>query len=986
MNRKSASILKLLALIACAIFAVASVSAQSQATSGNIEGRVTDPNGAAVPNVSVTATNQETGFAKSSQSDDDGIFRILFLPPGKYRVTTGGGSGFAVADYSNVTVTVGGKTPLDVQLKVGSTTSMVDVSAQGEIVETTRTSVASNINERAIQNLPVNGRNFLDFATLTPGVVREPTRSGDLSVGGQKGTLNSLQVDGADNNNTFFGQSFGRTGTRPPYQFSEESVQEFQVNQNGFSAEFGRAGGAVINVVTKSGTNNWHGSAFEYFRDESLNSNTPILTARGAKRPKSQINQFGGTVGGPIKKDRAFFFAAFDGQRSTIPNVVDAPNFSAQTAAIQALLSPKMGTYNIGRDQNVFMAKTDIRLNNSNQLVLRFNQQNFTGNNNENGGALSVQEHSGNSVAKTTTFSGSLTSTLSSRTVNEFRFQVGRDREPGTANSDVTEARIQTGGGFLQLGRNNFSPRETTIKRWQFIDNISHTMGTHNLKFGADLNFDRIFNFFPGLFSGQYTFNSYALFASNTPSSYTQNFGGAGTSGGTTFPNMSDYGFFAQDDWRVNPKLTLNFGVRYDYQKLADPKVNNPSAALAAIGLNTTTPVRDGNNFAPRFGFSYAIDSKTVVRGGYGIFFGRTPAIMLGTAHSQNGIQVTGVTLNCTLVPNPCLTYPAIFTTPPATGAQTPSIYLFSRDYAQPYVQQGRAGIERELFSNMSLSVTYMFFKGVHLSRTRDINLGVPVATTLTDPSGQAFSILRFPATRPVPGFTRISLFESTADSRYNGLAVEMKRRFSHGFQFIAAYTYSSAKDNKPDQTMVVVGTDDVKGVFNNQDVRGDWGRSDLDIKHRFVFSPVYEIGTKAKDNPVASVLLSNWTFSGIITAQSGFAYSALISGDANRDGNSATDRVPGTLRNQFTTPNIFIVDARVTKSFKFGEKYSLSLIAEAFNLFNRSNIATVNTGRYGIASSSATTLTNPAISTPFGFARTFIGERQMQLAARFRF
>src|SRR5581483_71255 len=475
MNRKSASILKLLALTAFAILAVASVSAQSQATSGNIEGRVTDPNGAAVPNVAITATNQETGFAKSAQTDDEGIFRILFLPPGKYRVTTGGGSGFAVADYSNVTVTVGGKTPLDVQLKVGSTTSMVDVSAQGEIVETTRTSVASNINERAIQNLPVNGRNFLDFATLTPGVVREPTRSGDLSVGGQKGTLNSLQVDGADNNNTFFGQSFGRTGTRPPYQFSEESVQEFQVNQNGFSAEFGRAGGAVINVVTKSGTNNWHGSAFEYFRDESLNSNTPILTARGAKRPKSQINQFGGTVGGPIKKDRAFFFAAFDGQRSTIPNVVDAPNFSAQTAAIQALLSPKMGTYNIGRDQNVFMAKTDIRLNNSNQLVLRFNQQNFTGNNNENGGALSVQEHSGNSVAKTTTFSGSLTSTLSSRTVNEFRFQVGRDREPGTANSDVTEARIQTGGGFLQLGRNNFSPRETTIKRWQFIDNISHT-------------------------------------------------------------------------------------------------------------------------------------------------------------------------------------------------------------------------------------------------------------------------------------------------------------------------------------------------------------------------------------------------------------------------------------------------------------------------------------------------------------------------------
>lgn len=986
MLRNFAPLTELCALIACLLLSAVPVFSQSQATTGNIEGRVTDQNGAAVPTVTITSTNQETGFTKSANADDAGDYRILFLPPGKYRVTASGAQGFAPSDFSNVTVTVGGQTPLDIQLRIGGTTTMVDVSAEGQIVETTRTAVSSTVNERAIQNLPVNGRNFLDFATLTPSVVRDPTRAGDLAVGGQKGTLNSLQVDGADNNNTFFGQSFGRTGTRPPYQFSEESVQEFQINQNGFSAEFGRAGGAVINVVTKSGTNKWHGSAFEYFRDESLNSNTPILTARGAKRPKSQINQFGGTLGGPIKHDRAFFFFAYDGQRSNIPNVVDPPNFFAQPASIQALLAPKLGNYNVGRDQNVFMVKSDIRLNSSNQVVLRFNQQNFTGNNNENSGPLSVQEHSGNSVAKTTTFSGSITSTLTNSVINQFRFQFGRDREPGTANSDVTEARIQTGGGFLQLGRNNFSPRETTIKRVQFIDNISYTRGAHNMKFGADLNFDRIFNFFPGLFSGQYTFNSYALFASNTPASFTQSFPGAGTSGGTTHPNLNDYGFFGQDDWRVTPKLTLNLGLRYDYQKLAHPTVNNPSAALAAAGLSTTTLVKDANNFGPRFGFSYAFNEKTVVRGGYGIFFGRTTGIMLGTAHSQNGIQVTGVTLNCTLIPNPCLTYPASFTSPPATGAQSPSLYLFVKDYAQPYVQQARAGIERELFSNMSLSVTYLYFRGVHLSRTRDINLGVPVPTTLTDPSGQTFTALRHPATRPIAGFTRINLFESTADSRYNGLAMEVKRRFARGLQFIAAYTFSSAKDNRPDQTMVVVGADDSKGLQNNLDIRADWGRSDLDIRHRFVFSPVYEIGTVAKDNAIGKVLLSDWTFSGIVTLQSGFAYSALITGDANRDGNPSTDRVPGTPRNGFTTPNIYVFDTRVTKSFKFGEKYNLSLIAEAFNLFNRSNIATVNTGLFGIASSSATTLTNPAVSTPFGFARTFLGERQIQLAARFRF
>lgn len=960
--------------------------AQSQANTGNIDGRVSDPNGAAVPNVTVRATNEATGISKSVQTNEDGTYRIAFLVPGNYKVATSGAQGFAPASFTNVVVSVGGQTPLEIQLSVGTTTTMVDIAAEGQVVETTRTSVSSVINERAIQNLPVNGRNFLDFATLTPGVVRDPTRAGDLAVGGQKGTLNSLQVDGADNNNTFFGQSFGRTGTRPPYQFSEESVQEFQVNQNGFSAEFGRSGGAVINVVTKSGSNEWHGSAFEFFRDEALNSNTPILTARGAKRPKSQINQFGGTFGGPLKKDRAFFFFAYDGQRSNIPNIVDAPNFFAQPIAIQNLLAPKMQTYQVGRDQDVYMFKTDIQLNNSNQLVLRFNQQNFTGNNNENGGPLSVEEHSGNSVAKTTTFSGSLISTLRPTLINEFRFQFGRDREPGEANSDVTEARIQTGGGFLQLGRNNFSPRETTIKRVQFIDVMSYSRGNHNFKFGADLNFDRIFNFFPGLFSGQYTFNSYALFASNTPASYTQNFAGAGTTGATTHPDLNEYGLFIQDDWRINTKLTLNIGLRYDLQDMADPTTRNPSAALVAAGLDTTTPVSDPNNFGPRFGFSYAFDEKTVLRGGYGIFYSRTPSIMLGTAHSQNGIQVTGVSLNCTLTPNPCLTYPNIFTTPPAAGGLTPSLYLFAKDYAQPYVQQGRLGVERELFANTSLSVSYLYFRGVHIGRTRDINLNAPVPTTLTDPASQTFSVLRFPTARPIAGFTRISLFESTADSRYNALATELKRRFTRGFQFIAAYTYSSAKDNRPDQTMVVVGTDDAKGLENNLNIRGDWGRSDLDIKHRFVFSPVYEIGQSQSDNAVVRQLLGNWTFSGIITLQSGFAYSALIAGDANRDGNPSTDRVPGTQRNGFTTPSIYIFDTRVTKTFRFGEKYSVSVLGEAFNLFNRSNIATVNTGRYGIASSSATTLTNPAISTPFGGPRTFLGERQIQLGVRFKF
>ncbi len=559
------------------------------------------------------------------------------------------------------------------------------------------------------------------------------------------------------------------------------------------------------------------------------------------------------------------------------------------------------------------MAKGDIALSRGNQLSLRFNQQNFTGSNNEFTGSLGTEEHSGDSIAKTTTFSGSLTSTLTSSVLNELRFQFARDREPGTANSDAPEAQINTGGGNLLIGRNNFSPRETTIKRAQVIDNISFVRGAHNFKTGFDFNFDRIFNFFPGFFSGQYTFPSYAAFAANQPSAFTQRFALPSTSGAETEPDSTDYAVFFQDDWRVTPKLTLNLGVRYDYQKLARPPLTNPDPVLSAAGLDTGRLSNDGNNLAPRAGFSYSPDEKTVVRGGYGIFYGRTTAIMLGTAHSGNGIQTTGLTLssNAAIVAAG-LTYPNVFTAiPSGLVPPRPDLFLFADDYAQPYVQQGRLGVEREILPNVSLSVSYLYFRGVHLSRTRDINLFAPVATTAVDASGATYAVQRFPATgataaaqftsttplRPFANYNRIQLFESTANSRYNALAVQLNRRFSNNLQFLVSYTFSKASDDKPDQTAVVPGGgDDFKVAQNSFDLREEWGRADSDVPHRFVFSPVYEIGTiRWSENRLARALFSNYTLSGIAQLQSGFVYSAQIGTDLNRDGNSRNDRVPGT-------------------------------------------------------------------------------------------
>ncbi|HJR07430.1 MAG TPA: carboxypeptidase regulatory-like domain-containing protein [Pyrinomonadaceae bacterium] len=1005
---------------------------QSQATSGNIEGRVLDPNGAAVPGVNVTATNQQTGFEKTATSDEEGNYRIILLPPGTYKVVATGAQGFQPATLENAAVTVGGQTNLDITLGVGGASTTVDVSAEAPVVETTRTSVATTVNERDIENLPVSGRNYLDFATLTPGVVRDPTRQGDLSVGGQKGTFNSLQVDGADNNNTFFGQAFGRTGVRPPYQFSEESVKEFQVNQNGFSAEFGRAAGAVINVVTKSGTNSFHGGGFEYFRDESLNANAPNIKGQQGvdfdlgrrlnrnKRPPQQINQFGFRLGGPIVKNRAFFFGTYDGQRQDLPNIVEPPNLAAQSASIQNLIRPRIDLYQISRNQDVYLIKTDIAVNNSNQLSLRFNRQNFTGVNNEFTGALAAEEHSGDSIARTTTFSGTLASTITSSLVNEFRFQFARDAEPGTANSDIPETQINTGNGTLLLGRNNFSPRETTIKRAQFINNLSYVRSQHNFKGGVDINIDRIFNFFPGFFSGQYTFNpitvngvslnGYQAFERNIPSAFQQRFALPNTSGATSNPNSSDYAVFFQDDWRATPKLTLNLGVRYDYQRLAAPPLRNPDAALLAAGLDTSRQPKDGNNLAPRLGFAYDVrgDGKSVVRGGYGIFYGRTTAIMLGTAHTGNGIQTTGVNFasNAAIV-NAGLTYPNVLAAPPSIPAGA-DIFLFAEDYAQPYVQQARLGFEHELMKNMSFSVTYMFFKGVHLSRTRDINLFAPEQVTATAPNGQTYTVERFPGTganpnarftsaapaRPFPNFGRINLFESTANSRYDGLAFQLQRRFSRRLQFLASYTYSKAKDDKPDQTAVVPGGgDDAKIVQNQLNIRDDYAAADSDLRHRFVFSPVYDFGKfTASDNMFLRALLSDYSLSSIVQLQSGFAYSQTVGADLNRDGNSRNDRVPGTRRNEFYTPATYQFDARLTRTIPFGESMRLRLILEGFNIFNRANVSLVNTNLFAgrnaaiVNGTPSLTLTSPAAAAAYGLPRAFLTPRELQLAIKFDF
>jgi hypothetical protein len=859
---------------------------------------------------------------------------------------------------------VGQALVLDLTLKPAGTTETVTVSGEAPVVEVTRSSVAAAVNDLSVANLPVNGRNFIDFALLTPGVTRDP-RGGDISFGGLRGTLNSLQIDGADNNNTFFGQTLGRTGSgRAPYQFSQDAVKEFQVNTNGYSAEYGRAGGAVINVVTKSGTNEFHGTAFEFYRDRSLNANDAINKANQArqrrpnKQPPFHINQFGGNIGGPIVKDKAFFFFDYDGQRQSLPNVVipGGPGFTpppdpVAQQAFQSLL-PLAGNYLRTFNQNVYMFKGDWQMTSNHRFSGRYNSQRFTGSNLENSGSTSAAEHTGDSLVKTDTVTLSLNSVLTNRLVNEGRFQVARDKEPGLANSDKPEAEIREGGVVvLTIGRNFFSPRETTIRRYQVGDNVSYLFGNHGLKFGADVNHDHIKNFFPGQFGGQYFFTSLAQFATGRPARYVQAFAGEGTTGPLTFPNNTEFAWYVQDDWRVTPRLTLNLGLRYDVQKITDPPVRNPDPGLAALALRTDRINFGKKNYGPRFGFAWnpLASKRLVVRGGYGIFYGRTPSIMAAQVHSQNAINVQVLTFTGTSVP----TYPNRFATPPTGGVPSvPSIFAFAPDYVSPYVQQGSFGLEYELMRDFSISASYLVVKGTHLQRARNINLRLPVVPTsieLIDADGRTSlgtrTYLRFPGPL-LPNFGRISQFESTANSIYHGLVLQANKRFSRNFQMLISYTLSKSIDDTPDATSVVAFSsgDDAKQVQNPFNLRDDRGPSFTDVRHRFVASGLWELAyAKSLQNPVARAVLNGWSLSGILTVQSAPFYSALVNADLNNDTNSRTDRVPGLGRNTFRGFNFVSLDPRVTRSIGFGERVKLQLIFEAFNITNRTSFRTIS-------------------------------------------
>ncbi len=1012
---------------------VLGLAAPGRAQLGNegvIEGIVIDPSGAVIPGVALRVTNLSTSATFSTTTNELGLFRFPVLPVGSYELVAEH-PGFASLIQKNVAISIGAEISLTLSLNLATGTETVRVSSATPLLESTRSEVSSTVYARLVASLPLNGRNYLGFVLLTPGVTPGVTVASSgvgLTFDGQRG-MYSFLLDGADNINTFFGSPLGGLAGSDRYQLSQEAVQEFQVNTNAYSAELGRAGSGVVSVITKSGTNEFHGSMFWYFRDRALNAIGLIQKTIGEPKEALHAHQFGAAAGGPIRRNKLFLFANYDGQRRkelnvTLLNLPSAFNLSSDpiVAGFQQraldYLTPRAASWVRGFDQDNYLAKIDWHITSTHRLSGRWNRQRFGGANLEQSGVQHSFEHTGNSETSSDTFAVSFTSMLSNGMVNVARFSHVRSNEPGRSNSPNPEANIFEGGqSVLTIGRASLSPRENAIRRGEWSETLSLSHGRHAFKVGANVLVDRIMFFTAVNFSGSYRFNSLESFGrslAGTPAPvagerYVQAFSGDGTPGIRAHPNVEEFAGFVQDEWRIRESLTLNLGLRYDAQVMAKARVKNPSTALAAAGLDTSFVPQDNNNFAPRLGFAWSPppSKRLVVRGGYGFFYARTIAGLAARAHFLNGLTVQTRTFvagtpSAALIP----AYPNTFCgapdpsgVPPSCSAPTAGtdiIMPFDPGYTQPLVRQGSFGVEYQFQKDAALSVSYLAARGTHLQRYRDVNLGTPSTPTTIGVAATSgvMTFPRFTLPRPIAGFDRILLFESNANSIYHGLALQLKKRFSQEFQFLAFYTFSKVIDDLPDPVPLNVPAGDSRLLSDGSNPRVDRAPSVSDQRHRLVLGGVWQLNYARGSPAPAKAILGGWELSGILTAQSGLPYSGLVNFDLNNDGNSATDRTPGLGRNTFYLPRTVSLDPRVTRNVHLTERARLQFIWEAFNVLNHANISGVRTTEFSRSTSTAVCgiagtpclVTQDIGATAFGTPTATSGPRIMQLALKLLF
>ena len=858
-------------MLAAVMLSAATTFAQS--TGATLQGAIADEQGAVMPGASVVITNVETGWTRDVVSDERGWYRVSALPPGEYslRVTL---QGFSAYIRRGLTLTTGQEATVNVSLKLATVSETITVTGEAPLVETTKNALGATVSRAELDSLPLVGRNFAGLTTLSAGITG--VGGGGVTASGQTDRSNSFMVDGVSNDQVV---TAGQRGG-----FSLEAVREFAVMANQFSAEFGQASGAIVSVITRSGTNDIKGRVFAFHRDDSLDAQDPFSKAQGSGKAPFTQQRYGGFLGGPIVRDNLHYFASYEGERQR------------ETSVITSALIPidERETPNPSDGHQAFI-KSDQRLSDRQSLSLRYRADKDRSEGNSIGG-LNSRERGTNSDSLVQDIVANHTYILSSRALNEFRFQFGRHSTWTDTDGWSTDGMPEINRPSVRLGKAYNQPQGRNENRAQLINNFSYTMGTHELKAGIDVSVIRAPTFFPRNRDGTFTFTTDRPFdaadLSTYPTQYTQSVADPWVD-----LNEEIYAFFIQDSWRVRSNLTLNLGIRYDRE----------------TAFSTINDVPDDtNNFAPRVGFVWDPfeNGRTAIRGGAGLYIDQmflNPPLNVVLAQRAQDITIV----------NPG--YPDPFTRGTVQSA-TPSISVASTNMRTPEARSVSLGVKRELFAGVAISADGVYSRGFNQFNNRDLNPRDPVT-----------------GLRPNPNFLRITQYETEGHAWYKALLVSLDRRSSGGVSFGASYTLAES-------------VRDVEGfLFLAQDQlnpAAEKARASNDRRHQLVAHLTWRLPGGVQ-------------LAGLFSTRSGTPFNVTTGRDNNSDTEQNdrpdlanpngdprsrdtyfadfTGRVGNLSRNFGTGPSFYTVDARVSK-FVQVERYRIEGFVEAFNLMNRVN------------------------------------------------
>lgn len=908
-------------------------NAQQTVTSATLSGRVEDTNGGVVSGAILTITSLETNQKQTTISDGEGRYRFPYIQVGPYQFSVSA-RGFATLT-KELNMTVGQALDLSLRLEVADVSARVTVTSDIPVIETVRTQLAETILPTDISHLPLNSRNYLDLALLVPGV--SPTNTGSnqrfaetsavpgqgLSVAGQRNLANSFVVDGLSAND----DAADLTGT----YFSQEVVREFQVITAGGVAEFGRASSGIVNIVTQSGTNIWHGGVYGFARNQRFDARNPLAPRKDLLTQA----QYGATLAGPIFHNRTFFFANFEQTRRQYSNVVTISG--GAVASINNRLNatnyrgPRIVTGIVPGSfdtTNVF-ARFDHKINERNQLSARYSYYNITAENSRTIGGLNAVSRGSGLDARDQTIEVSNITTVNSHMLNELRGQFTHSRLGAPINDTIGPAVAIS--GVANFGTATSSPLARDIDLSEVVDNISKQRGAHSFKGGAEFLYNRLNILFPGAVQGAYTFTSLNNFLSGSYSTFQQAFGAP-----SQFQSNPNIGFFVQDEWKARPSFTINAGLRYDVQFL--PKPIQP----------------DTNNFAERLGFAYAPgDRKTVIRASVGVYYDRIPLRATSNALQRDGSKYVVVQLAPTQAGAPV--FPNVLAIQPPILITKPNITRIDPNIEPSSSEQANLQLERELRGHTSLSIGYLYLRGRHIILSRNVN--VP-----TSPASAGVPNLG----RPDPNWGNISRFESSGDSYYNGMVISFHKWAEGWGGFRVSYTLSKSMDD--------AGNFFFSTPQDNLNVRDDRGLSDNDERHRLVFSGTLEVPRTANESP-ARRMLRGLQLGYIVTYASALPFNILLGSDRNFDTNN-NDRPIGVARNAARGFDFASFDLRLARRFHLTEGMEVEATAEGFNLFNRANLGVPNN----------TIGTGPTPLATFGQATAAFEPRQFQFGLRLKF